>query len=48
ERLGALLADRVRDEGGVTYAPGTIVGSDAVIAAGASVRGTIGGETEVQ
>ncbi|WP_226007466.1 sugar phosphate nucleotidyltransferase [Natrinema salinisoli] len=48
ERLGALLADRVRDGGGVTYAPGTIVGSDAVLHAGATVRGTIDHETEVQ
>ncbi|TMT86955.1 nucleotidyl transferase [Haloterrigena sp. H1] len=48
ERLGALLADRVHDEGGVTYAPGTIVGSDAVITAGTAVQGTIDGETEVQ
>ncbi|WP_226479898.1 sugar phosphate nucleotidyltransferase [Natrinema amylolyticum] len=48
ERLGALLADRVRDGGGVTYAPGTMVGSDAVINAGATVRGTIETETEVQ
>ncbi|MFA9416403.1 sugar phosphate nucleotidyltransferase [Natrinema sp. HArc-T2] len=48
ERLGALLADRVHDRGGVTYAPGTIVGSDAVITAGTAVQGTIDGETEVQ
>ncbi|PCR90505.1 sugar phosphate nucleotidyltransferase [Natrinema ejinorense] len=48
ERLGALLADRVHDGGGVTYAPGTIVGSDAVINAGTTVRGTIETGTEVQ
>ncbi|WP_049890790.1 sugar phosphate nucleotidyltransferase [Natrinema versiforme] len=48
EQLGALLADRVRDDGGVTYAPGTIVGSDAVINAGTTVRGTVEEGTEVQ
>ncbi|GAB7119504.1 sugar phosphate nucleotidyltransferase [Natrinema sp. JCM 9743] len=48
ERLGALLADRVRDGGGVTYAPGTVVGSDAVVNAGTTVRGTIETGTEVQ
>lgn len=48
ERLGALLADRVRDDGGVTYAPGTIVGSDAVINAGTTVGGTVEEGTEVQ
>ena len=47
ERLGALLADRVRDRGGVTYVPGTIVGSDTTLHAGAVVRGTIEHETEV-
>ncbi|SEV81609.1 sugar phosphate nucleotidyltransferase [Natrinema salifodinae] len=48
EQLGALLADRVRDGGGVTYAPGAMVGADAVVTAGATVRGTIDGETEVR
>ncbi|WP_436344528.1 sugar phosphate nucleotidyltransferase [Natronorubrum sp. FCH18a] len=48
EELGALIADRVRDEGGVTYAPGTIVGSNAVIGSGTTVRGTIDSETEVR
>ncbi|WP_114576009.1 sugar phosphate nucleotidyltransferase [Saliphagus sp. LR7] len=48
EPLGALLADHATDDGGVTYAPGTIVGSDARIHAGSTVRGTIGDDTEVQ
>ena len=48
ERLGAVLADRVRDGGGVTYAPGTVVGSDAVITAGTAVSGTVDDGTEVQ
>ena len=48
EDLGALIADRVRDEGGVTYAPGTIVGSSAVIGSGTTVSGTINSETEVR
>ncbi|SFC40906.1 glucose-1-phosphate thymidylyltransferase [Halobiforma haloterrestris] len=48
ERLGALIADRTRDEGGVTYAPGTIVGAEATINAGATVRGSVDSETEVR
>ncbi len=48
ERLGALLADRTGDNGGVTYAPGTIVGSAVTIHAGTTVRGTIESETEVR
>lgn len=47
ERLGALFADRIHDRGGVTYVPGTIVGSDTTVHAGAVVRGTIGRGTEV-
>ncbi len=47
ERLGALLADHVRDNGGVTYVPGTVVGSNSVIGAGATVRGTLSEKTEV-
>lgn len=47
EQLGALIADRSRDNGGVTYAPGTIVGAEVVIHAGATVRGSIDSETEV-
>ncbi|EMA45976.1 sugar phosphate nucleotidyltransferase [Halobiforma nitratireducens] len=48
ERLGALIADRTTDEGGVTYAPGTIVGAAATIRAGTTVRGSIDSETEVR
>ncbi len=48
ERLGALLADRARDGGGVTYAPGTVVGSSAVVHAGSTVRGTIPDGAEVR
>ncbi|ARS89681.1 sugar phosphate nucleotidyltransferase [Natrarchaeobaculum aegyptiacum] len=47
ESIGALLADRVTDGGGVTYVPGTIVGAEVTVAAGATVRGTIEDETEV-
>jgi UDP-N-acetylglucosamine diphosphorylase / glucose-1-phosphate thymidylyltransferase / UDP-N-acetylgalactosamine diphosphorylase / glucosamine-1-phosphate N-acetyltransferase / galactosamine-1-phosphate N-acetyltransferase len=48
ERLGALLADRVQVEGGVNFAPGTMVGSDATVYAGTTVRGTIEDETVVR
>ena len=48
EDLGALLADRVTDGGGVTYAPGTVVGAGANIAPGSTVEGTIDDETEVR
>ncbi|MFP8952689.1 sugar phosphate nucleotidyltransferase [Natrialbaceae archaeon A-arb3/5] len=48
EELGALIGDRTRDHGGVTYAPGTIVGTEATIHAGTTVRGTVDSETEVQ
>lgn len=47
ERLGAVLGDRTADAGGVTYAPGTVVGAAATIHAGATVRGSIESETEV-
>lgn len=48
EDLGALLADRVHDQGGITYVPGAIVGSDTVVESGATVRGTVSGGTEVR
>ncbi|WP_435552682.1 sugar phosphate nucleotidyltransferase [Natrinema sp. CGMCC1.2065] len=48
EPLGAVIADRVRDGGGVTYAPGTVVGPNADLAAGTRVAGVIDGGTEVQ
>ncbi|WP_255192393.1 sugar phosphate nucleotidyltransferase [Natronobeatus ordinarius] len=47
-RLGAVLADRVTDEGGVTYAPGAVVGSSAVVHAGSTVRGTVAADVEVR
>ena len=46
--LGALLADRVRDRGDVTYEPGTLVGARTDIRAGSTVRGTLEAETEVR
>ncbi|EMA37818.1 sugar phosphate nucleotidyltransferase [Halobiforma nitratireducens] len=48
EPIGALLADRVTDRGGVTYVPGTIVGAAAEIDAGAVVHGTIPADAEVR
>ncbi|NGM70345.1 NTP transferase domain-containing protein [Natronolimnobius sp. AArcel1] len=47
-QLGALLADNTRDEGSVTYAPGTIVGPDVRVQAGVTVRGTVAAGTEVR
>lgn len=47
ERLGALLADRVDDRGGVTYLPGTIVGPDSNLGAGAVVRGSLAEGTTI-
>ncbi|SIS10288.1 sugar phosphate nucleotidyltransferase [Natronorubrum thiooxidans] len=48
EALGALLADRVTDQGGSTYVPGAVVGPEANVEAGATVRGTLPAETEVR
>ncbi|WP_306059257.1 sugar phosphate nucleotidyltransferase [Natronococcus wangiae] len=48
EALGAVLADHARDGGGVTYEPGTVVGSGTVCYSGTTVGGTIPGETEVR
>ncbi|MGQ3410676.1 sugar phosphate nucleotidyltransferase [Natrinema sp. LN54] len=48
ESLGALLADRARDGGGVTYVPGSIVGPDVDVHPGTTVRGTIPEGTEVR
>ncbi|MFC4438191.1 MULTISPECIES: sugar phosphate nucleotidyltransferase [Natrialbaceae] len=48
EALGAVLADHARDGGGVTYESGTIVGSGTVCYSGATVGGTIPGDTEVR
>ena len=47
QRLGAVLADRVRARGGVSFAPGTLVGPEATIATGAHVEGTVPGGAEV-
>jgi UDP-N-acetylglucosamine diphosphorylase/glucosamine-1-phosphate N-acetyltransferase len=47
QRLGAVLADRVRARGGVSFAPGTLVGPEATIATGAHVKGTVPGGAEV-
>lgn len=47
ERLGALLADRVVDRGGVTYLPGTIVGADSELGTGAVVRGSLAEGTTI-
>lgn len=47
EALGALLADRVIDAGGVTYLPGTVVGPDSKIGAGAVVRGSLAEATTI-
>ncbi|OLZ40760.1 nucleotidyl transferase [Natrinema saccharevitans] len=46
--LGAVIADRVHDDGGVTYAPGTIIGPNADLTAGTRVAGVIDGGAEVQ
>jgi NDP-sugar pyrophosphorylase family protein len=47
QRLGAVLADRVRARGGVSFAPGTLVGPGATIDTGAHVAGTVSGGAEV-
>ncbi|WP_433625125.1 sugar phosphate nucleotidyltransferase [Halomicrococcus sp. NG-SE-24] len=47
ERLGALLADRVRAAGDASFAPGTLVGPGTTIAAGASVSGTVAEQATV-
>jgi UDP-N-acetylglucosamine diphosphorylase / glucose-1-phosphate thymidylyltransferase / UDP-N-acetylgalactosamine diphosphorylase / glucosamine-1-phosphate N-acetyltransferase / galactosamine-1-phosphate N-acetyltransferase len=48
QSLGAVLADHVRDGGGVTYEPGTVVGNETVCHSGTTVGGTIPGKTEVR
>lgn len=47
-RLGALLADRVRVGGDVSFAPGTLVGPGATVDDGAAVSGTVPGGAEVR
>ncbi|WP_135663791.1 bifunctional sugar-1-phosphate nucleotidylyltransferase/acetyltransferase [Halorhabdus rudnickae] len=46
--LGALLADRVRAEGNVSFAPGTLVGPNARIGTGVHVSGSVPGDAEVR
>ena len=45
--LGALLADRAAATGGVTFTPGTLVGSGATLHPGTTVDGTIAAGAEV-
>ncbi|USZ71271.1 sugar phosphate nucleotidyltransferase [Natronosalvus halobius] len=46
--FGALFADHAHDEGGSTFAPGVIVGADAYVQAGSTLRGTIEDDVEVR
>jgi len=47
QRLGAVLADRVRVGGGAAFEPGSLAGSEARIGTGGYVRGHIGAGAEV-
>ena len=47
QRLGAVVADRASVGGGVTFAPGTLVGADATVGTGAHVSGWIRNGAEV-
>ena len=47
QRLGAVLADRVELGGGVSVAPGSLVGPNATVDAGAYVRGGIDADARV-
>jgi len=47
QRLGAVLADRVSLGGGVSVQPGTLVGPNAQVDAGAVLRGTIAADARV-
>ncbi|MEF8915654.1 bifunctional sugar-1-phosphate nucleotidylyltransferase/acetyltransferase [Natronomonas sp.] len=47
QRLGAVLADRATIGGGVTVAPGTLVGADATVGDGATISGWIENGVEV-
>lgn len=47
QRLGAVLADRVRCGGGVSFDPGTLVGPGATIDTGVTVGGEIPTDAEV-
>ena len=47
EPLGAVLSDRVRTGGDVSFAPGTLVGPGAVVETGVVVNGSVPGEATV-
>ncbi len=47
QRLGAVVADRARARGDVSFDPGTLVGPNVTIDAGAHVRGTVPEGAEV-
>jgi UDP-N-acetylglucosamine diphosphorylase/glucosamine-1-phosphate N-acetyltransferase len=47
QRLGAVVADRARVRGDVSFVPGTLVGPNVEIGTGAQVRGTIREGVEV-
>ena len=47
QRLGAVLADRVRLGGGASVAPGSLVGPNAEVDAGGYVRGTVEADARV-
>ncbi len=47
QRLGAVFADRVTAGGGVTCAPGTLVGTGADLATGVTVDGRVGDDETV-
>jgi glucose-1-phosphate thymidylyltransferase len=47
QRLGAVVADRARARGDVSFAPGTLVGPSVEIGAGAHVSGTVHEGAEV-
>jgi glucose-1-phosphate thymidylyltransferase len=46
-RLGAVVADRARARGGVSFAPGTLVGPGATLHSGTHVSGTVSEGSEV-
>ena len=46
-QLGAVVADRARTEGGVSFDPGTLVGPNVHVGPGAHISGTIRDGTEV-
>jgi UDP-N-acetylglucosamine diphosphorylase/glucosamine-1-phosphate N-acetyltransferase len=47
QQLGAVLADRVQVGGGVTFEPGALVGTDARVGSGVTVRGRVADGAEV-